>query len=126
MAYEFGISRMAFSEDGKSIVVEATLRNALKDCPYFTAEQLQGAGDLEPTFLPGVKIAIVGPNGIIAGAQEIDAETAEANGFALIKSDDETSRWFLVPYNDDTFPEGSTTDLTVQAIPAAEQTPAAE
>ena len=126
MAYEFGISRMAFSEDGKSIVVEATLRNALKDCPYFTAEQLQGAGDLKPTFLPGVKIAIVGPNGIIAGAQEIDAETAEANGFALIKSDDETSRWFLVPYNDDTFPEGSTTNLTVQAIPAAEQTPAAE
>ena len=120
MAYEFGISRMAFSQDGKSIVVEATLRNALKDCPYFTAEQLQGAGDLKPTFLPGVKIAIVGPNGIIAGAQEIDAETAEANGFALIKSDDETSRWFLVPYNDDTFPEGSTTNLTVHAIPAAE------
>lgn len=127
MAYEFGISRMAFSEDGKSIVVEATLRNALKDCPYFTAEQLQGAGDLKPTFLPGVKIAIVGKDGTpIKGAQEIDAETAEANGFTPNVSDTETSRWFLVPYNEDTFPEGSTTNLTVQAIPAAEQSPAAE
>ena len=121
MAYEFGISRMAFSEDGKSIVVEATLRNALKDCPYFTAEQLQGAGDLKPTFLPGVKIAIVGKDGTpIKGAQEIDAETAEANGFTPNVSDTETSRWFLVPYNEDTFPEGSTTNLTVRAIPAAE------
>ena len=127
MAYEFGISRMAFSEDGKSIVVEATLRNALKDCPYFTAEQLQGAGDLKPTFLPGVKIAIVGKDGTsIKGAQEIDAETAEANGFTPNVSDTETSRWFLVPYNEDTFPEGSTTNLTVRAIPAAEQSPAAE
>ena len=126
MAYEFGISRMAFSEDGKSIVVEATLRNALNDCGYFTTEQLQGAGALKPTFLPGVKIAIVGPKGVIADAKEIDAETAEANGFAPIKSATETSRWFLVPYNDDTFLEGTATNLTVQAFPAAEQTPAAE
>ena len=126
MAYEFGISRMAFSEDGKSIVVEATLRNALKDCPYFTAEQLQGAGDLKPTFLPGVKVDIVGKDGNpLADVQEITAEQAATYGFTPNVSANETSRWFLVPYNDNS-PEGTATNLTVQAIPAAEQSPAAE
>ena len=82
MAYEFGISRMAFSEDGKSIVVEATLRNALNDCGYFTDEQLQGAGALKPIFLPGVKVAIVGKDGNpLADVQEITAEQAATYGF---------------------------------------------
>lgn len=121
MAYEFGVSRMAFTQDGKSILVEATLRNALKDCNYFTDEQLQGAGALKPTFLDGVSVVIVGPNGELKGVEEIDAEQAKANGFTPLKSANETSRWFLVPYNDTNFPEGSTTNLNVRAIPSAEQ-----
>ena len=127
MAYEFGISRMAFSQDGNHIVIEATLRNALNDCGYFTDEQLQGAGALKPIFLPGVKVDIVGKDGNpLADVQEITAEQAATYGFTPNVSANETSRWFLVPYNDDNFPEGSTTNLTVQAIPAAEQSPAAE
>ena len=126
MAYEFGISRMAFTEDGHNIVVEATLRNALADCAYFSPEQLQDAGARKPTFLDGVSVVIVGPNGELKGVEEIDAEQAKANGFTPLKSANETSRWFLVPYNDTNFPEGTATNLTVQAIPAAEQSPAAE
>lgn len=127
MAYEFGISRMAFSEDGKSIVIEATLRNALKDCPYFTEEQLQSAGALKPIFLPGVTVAIVGKDGTpLKGVEEINAEQAATYGFTPNVSANETSRWFLVPYDDTTFPEGTATNLTVRAIPAAEETPAAE
>lgn len=127
MAYEFGISRMAFTQDGNHIVIEATLRNALKDCPYFTEEQLQGAGAYKPIFLTGVKVAIVGKDGNpLADVQEITAEQAATYGFTPNVSANETSRWFLVPYNDDNFPEGTATNLTVQAIPAAEQSPAAE
>lgn len=127
MAYEFGISRMAFTQDGNHIVIEATLRNALADCPYFDPTLLQGADKHKPIFLTGVTVAIVGKDGTpIKGAQEIDAETAEANGFTPNVSANETSRWFLVPYNEDTFPEGTATNLTVRASPAAEETPAAE
>ncbi len=122
MAYEFGISRMAFTQDNTHIVIEATLRNALKDCGYFTDEQLQGAGALKPTFLDGVSVAIVGSNGPIEGVEELTATEVEHYGFTPIETANETSRWFLVPYYDTNFPEG----LTVQAIPAAEQSPAAE
>lgn len=122
MAYEFGISRMAFSQDNAYIVIEATLRNALADCTYFEKTLLQGADKLKPIFLPGVKVAIVGPKGVIADAKEIDADEAERNGFTPNVSANETSRWFLVPYNDDTFPEGTATNLTVRALPPAEQT----
>ena len=122
MAYEFGISRMAFSQDNAYIVIEATLRNALKDCDYFTDEQLQGAGALKPTFLPDVSVTIVGKDGTsLADVKEIDAEQAATYGFKPNVSADETARWFLVPYNDTNFPEGSTTNLTVRAIPPAEQ-----
>ena len=126
MAYEFGISRMAFSQDNAYIVIEATLRNALKDCPYFDPTLLQGA-DKQPVFLPGVKVAIVGKDGNpLADVQEITAEQAATYGFTPNVSANETSRWFLVPYDDTTFPEGTATNLTVRAIPAAEETPAAE
>lgn len=120
MAYEFGISRMAFTQDGNHIVIEATLRNALADCPYFDPTLLQGAGALKPVFLPGVTVAIVGPKGVIADAKEIDADEAERNGFTPNVSDTETSRWFLVPYNDTDFPKGTATNLNVRAIPPAE------
>lgn len=127
MAYEFGISRMAFAKDGGHVVVEATLRNALNDCGYFTDEQLQDAGALKPIFLTGVTVAIVGKDGTpLKGVEEINASTAASHGFTPIETATETARWFLVPYNDTNFPEGSTTNLTVQAIPAAEQSPAAE
>ena len=122
MAYEFGISRMAFSQNNDYIVVEATLRNALNDCPYFTKDLLQGAGALKPTFLSGVTVAIVGPKGVITNAKEIDAETAETYGFTPNVSDTETARWFLVPYNDTKDDEGTATNLTVRALPPAEQT----
>ena len=127
MAYEFGISRMAFTEDGHNIVVEATLRNALKDCPYFTEEQLQGAGALKPTYKTGVALTIVGDEGTaLTGVKEITAAEAQGHGFTPIENPTEVSRWFLVPYNDTNFPKGSATNLTVHAIPAAEQSPAAE
>lgn len=122
MAYEFGISRMAFSQDNAYIVIEATLRNALAVCPYFDPTLLQGADKLKPVFLPGVTVAIVGPKGVIADAKEIDADEAERNGFTPNVSANETSRWFLVPYNDTNFPEGTATNLNVRAIPPAEQT----
>lgn len=122
MAYEFGISRMAFSQDGNHIVVEATLRNALAVCPYFDPTLLQGADKLKPTFLPGVTVAIVGPKGVIADAKEIDADEAKRNGFTPIETATETARWFLVPYNGTNFPEGTATNLNVRAIPPAEQT----
>ena len=122
MAYEFGISRMAFSQDNAYIVIEATLRNALADCTYFEKTLLQGADKLKPVFLPGVTVDIVGPKGVIADAKEIDADEAERNGFTPNVSDTETARWFLVPYNKDNFPAGSTTNLTVRALPPAEQT----
>lgn len=121
MAYEFGISRMAFTENSDSIVVEATLRNALKDCDYFTDEQLQGAGALKPSFLDGVSVVIVGPNGELKDVEEINASTAASHGFTPIETDTETARWFLVPYNDTNFPEGTATNLNVRAIPPAKQ-----
>lgn len=121
MAYEFGISRMAFTQDGNHILIEATLRNALKDCDYFTDEQLQGAGALEPIFLPGVKVDIVGKDGTpLANVKEITETEAKAHGFTPNVSDTETARWFLVPYDKDNFPAGSTTNLTVRALPPAE------
>ena len=113
---------MAFSQNNDYIVVEATLRNALNDCPYFTKDLLQGAGALKPTFLSGVTVAIVGPKGVITNAKEIDAETAETYGFTPNVSDTETARWFLVPYNDTKDDEGTATNLTVRALPPAEQT----
>ena len=123
MAYEFGISRMAFSQDNAYIVIEATLRNALADCTYFEKTLLQGADKLEPIFLPGVKVAIVGKDGNpLADVQEITAEQAATYGFTPNVSANETSRWFLVPYNDTNFPEGTATNLTVRALPPAEQT----
>lgn len=123
MAYEFGISRMAFSQDNAYIVIEATLRNALAACPYFNPTLLQGAGALKPTFLPGVTVAIVGKDGNpLADVQEITAEQAATYGFTPNVSDTETARWFLVPYNDTNFPEGTATNLTVRALPPAEQT----
>ena len=123
MAYEFGISRMAFTQDGNHIVIEATLRNALNDCGYFTDEQLQGAGALKPIFLTGVTVAIVGKDGTpLKDVEEINASTAASHGFTPIETATETARWFLVPYNDPNFPEGTATNLTVRALPPAEQT----
>lgn len=123
MAYEFGISRMAFTQDGNHILVEATLRNALADCPYFKSALLQGADKLKPTFLTGVTVAIVGKDGNpLADVQEITAEQAASHGFTPIETATETSRWFLVPYNNTNFPEGTATNLTVRARPPAEQT----
>ena len=120
MAYEFGISRMAFSEDGKSLVVEVTLRNALAACPHFTSEQLQGADKLTPTFLPGVQVALSGPEGVIADARELTAGQAAEAGLAPNVPADETARWFLVPYDEDHFPAGVATGLTVRALPPTE------
>ena len=122
MAYEFGISRMAFSQDNAYIVIEATLRNALAVCPYFDPTLLQGADKLKPVFLPGVTVAIVGPKGVIADAKEIDADEAERNGFTPNVSDTETARWFLVPYDEANFPTGQATTLTIEASPPTEQT----
>ena len=124
MAYEFGISRMAFTQDGKFILVEATLRNALNDCGYFTDKQLQGAGALKPTFLDGVSVVIVGPNDELTGVKEITAAEAQGHGFTPIENPEnppEVSRWFLVPYDEDNFPTGEVTHLTVRALPPAEQ-----
>lgn len=121
MAYEFGISRMAFSKDGKSLVVEVTLRNALAACPYFTEAQLQGADKLTPTFLPGVQVALSGPEGVIADAQELSAEQAAEAGLVPSVPANETARWFLVPYDEDHFPAGVATGLTVRAIPPASE-----
>ena len=117
MAYEFGISRMAFSEDGKFLVVEVTLRNALGNCSYFTSAQLQGADKLTPIFLPGVRIALSGPKGVIADAQELTAGQAAEAGLAPNVPDNETARWFLVPYDEAHFPAGVATGLTVRALP---------
>ena len=87
MAYEFGISRMAFSQDNAYIVIEATLRNALADCGYFTDEQLQGAGALKPIFLTGVTVAIVGKDGTpLKDVEEINASTAASHGFTPIET----------------------------------------
>ena len=121
MAYEFGISRMAFTQDGNHILIEATLRNALADCDYFTDEQLQGAGALEPIFLPGVKVDIVGKDGNpLANVKEITETEAKAHGFTPNVSDTETARWFLVPYDEANFHTGEVTHLTVKATPPAE------
>ena len=123
MAYEFGISRMAFTENSDSIVVEVTLRNALADCNYFTDEQLQGAGALKPTYKAGVALTIVGDEGTaLTGVKEITAAEAQGHGFTPIENPNETSRWFLVPYNVTNFPEGTATNLTVRALPPAVQT----
>ena len=122
MAYEFGISRMAFTQDSSYIVVEATLRNALKDCPYFTEDQLQGAGAYKPSYQPGVTLTLVGANGPLTGVTEITGEEAKAYGFSPDVPATEVARWFLVPYNNTNFPEGSTTNLTVRALPPAKQT----
>ncbi len=121
MAYEFGISRMAFVEGGTRIVVEAKLRNALKDCPYFTDEQLQGAGAFKPSYLPGVGLTIVGPNGPLAGVTEItDEAVIRGYGFSPDMPTTEVARWFLVPYNEANFPAGESAHLTVRAIPPSE------
>ena len=122
MAYEFGISRMAFAKDGGHVVVEATLRNALKDCPYFTEDQLQGAGAYKPSYQPGVTLTLVGANGPLTGVTEITGEEAKAYGFSPDVPATEVARWFLVPYNNTNFPEGTATNLTVRARPPAEQT----
>ena len=122
MAYEFGISRMAFTQDGKFILVEATLRNALADFPYFDPTLLQGAGALKPTFLDGVSVVIVGPNGELTGVKEITAAEAQGHGFTPIENPTEVSRWFLVPYDEANFTTGEVTHLTVRALPPAEQT----
>ena len=123
MAYEFGISRMAFTQDNAYIVIEATLRNALADCTYFEKTLLQGADKLKPVFLTGVTVAIVGKDGTpLADVQEINASTAASHGFTPIETATETARWFLVPYNKDNFPEGTATNLTVRALPPAKQT----
>lgn len=121
MAYEFGISRMAFVENGTRIVVEAKLRNALKDCPYFTDEQRQGAGEFKPSYLPDVGLTIVGPNGPLAGVMEItDEARIRGYGFSPDMPTTEVARWFLVPYNEANFPAGESAHLTVRAIPPSE------
>ena len=122
MAYEFGVSRMAFTQDGNHIVIEATLRNALNDCGYFTDEQLQGAGALKPTYKAGVTLTIVGDKGTaLTDVKEITAAEAQGHGFTPIENPTEVSRWFLVPYDEANFPTGEVTHLTVKAIPPAEQ-----
>ncbi len=121
MAYEFGISRMAFSEDGKSLVVEVTLRNALGNCSYFTPAQLQGADKLTPIFLPGVRIEISGSDGTaIDGVRELTADEAKTYGLAPNVPANEAARWFLVPYDEAHFPAGVATGLTVRALPPTE------
>ena len=121
MAYEFGISRMAFVDDGTRIVVEAKLRNALKDCPYFTDEQRQGAGAFKPSYLPGVRLTIVGPSGPLTGVTEITDEARIRDyGFSPDMPTTEVARWFLVPYTEDNFPAGESAHLTVRAIPPSE------
>ncbi len=121
MAYEFGISRMAFVENGTRIVVEAKLRNALKDCPYFTDEQRQGAGAFKPSYLPGVRLTIDGPNGPLTGVTEItDEAVIRGYGFSPDMPTTEVARWFLVPYTEDNFPAGESAHLTVRAIPPSE------
>lgn len=129
MAYEFGISRMAFVDDGTRIVVEAKLRNALKACPYFTDEQRQGAGEFKPSYLPGVRLTIDGPNGPLTGVTEItDEAVIRSYGFSPDMPTTEVARWFLVPYTEDNFPAGESAHLTVRAIPPSEPAapPAAE
>ena len=107
-------------------MIEATLRNALADCNYFTDEQLQGAGALKPTYKAGVALTIVGDEGTaLTGVKEITAAEAQGHGFTPIENPEnppEVSRWFLVPYDKANFPTGEVTHLTVKAIPPAEQT----
>ena len=93
MAYEFGISRMAFTENSDSIVIEATLRNALADCTYFEKTLLQGADKLKPIFLPGVKVDIVGKDGTpLKDVEEINASTAASHGFTPIETATDSPR----------------------------------
>ena len=116
MAYEFGISRMARVSDAgtEKVLVEVTLRNALGQIDAFRERNLQGADAWMPAFGEDVALTLVGPDGTpFADATEIDAERAEALGFAPRASAIETARWFLIPYDEAHFPAGEA--VTVEA-----------
>ena len=83
MAYEFGISRMALVSDGgtEQVLVEVTLRNVLGSTPAFEGRDLQGVDTHKPSFADGVSFTLVGPEGTIFTATEIDAAKANALGF---------------------------------------------
>ena len=83
MAYEFGISRMALVTDGgtEQVLVEVTLRNVLGSTPAFEGRDLQGVDTHKPSFADGVSFTLVGSEGTIFTATEIDAAKANALGF---------------------------------------------
>ena len=116
MAYEFGISRMALVTDGgtEQVLVEVTLRNVLGSTPAFAGRDLQGVDTHKPSFADGVSFTLVGPEGTIFTATEIDAAKANALGFDTALSTQETARWFLIPYTEANFPAGKAMTIDVR------------
>ena len=116
MAYEFGISRMALVSDGgtEQVLVEVTLRNVLGSTPAFEGRDLQGVDTHKPSFADGVSFTLVGPEGTIFTATEIDAAKAKALGFDTALATQETARWFLIPYTEEHFPAGKAMTIDVR------------
>lgn len=118
VAYEFGISRLTIAPlkgdnapGGLYVIAEVKVEQALK-CAF--GENVVG-GDQVAAFVPKVTFAF------FRGEEEIIAsnvtELAAFDGTVLPTGAEEPTgpfRYFAIPYTEDLFPKGTTTDLRVQ------------
>ena len=99
VAYEFGVSRMAFTQDGERVVVEVTVRNALAES--FGEAVAAAAAEGAAAFRTKTKIAFLAvKDGKAEPLLETDVsveEVANLNGEAGV-SDSGDTRYFAMPY----------------------------
>ena len=102
VAYEFGISSMAFTQDGKRVVVEVTVRNALAKS-FDDALAGNAAAEGAAAFRSGTKITLQAvKNGQVADLPEAVKVTEVANLSGTPLADPATRaadvRYFAMPY----------------------------
>ena len=97
VAYEFGVSRMAFTQDGERVVVEVKVQNALADT--FGEAFAEGAAAESAAFRTKAQIALLAVKDGKAEPlpETVVEEVANLNGEAGVSASADT-RYFALPY----------------------------